>query len=242
MVTAGCGGVGVTIARTLTSLGARVIATSRDAGRAADFEAGTQGRILGRVLQFEPQAAAQFVSEVVEELGSLDVLVNAAAGRTAGTSVEQTKADDMLSMFRDGCVTAFVVSQATMAAHARTGTRSIINIGSIYGSLAVDHRIYDDPSHQTAVAYACAKGALVQLTRYLAAYWAPLGVRVNSVSAGGIKRAQAPGFYAKYSARVPMGRMADPEEIAGAVAFLACDSSSYITGLDLIADGGLHVW
>ena len=129
-----------------------------------------------------------------------------------------------------------------MAAHDRAATRSIVNVGSIYGSLAVDHRIYEDAERQTPIGYALAKGALVQMTRYLAAYWAPQGVRVNCVSAGGIKRAQTPGFYANYSSRVPMARMAEAEEIASAVAFLAGDASSYITGVDLLVDGGLHVW
>ena len=242
VVTAGCAGVGASIAQGLAARGARVVATSRDRERALAFERDAKGGVLGRRLVFEAEAVAMFVAEIVGQLGSLDILVNAAAGRFPGGAVETATAEALLAEFRDGCVTSFMLSQAVMAAHEHTRTRSIVNIGSIYGSLAVDHRIYEDPSRQTSIGYACTKAALVQLTRYLAAYWAPKGVRVNCVSAGGIRRAQTPGFSANYSARVPMGRMAEPDEITGAAIFLASDASSYVTGVDLLVDGGLHVW
>jgi NAD(P)-dependent dehydrogenase (short-subunit alcohol dehydrogenase family) len=242
VVTAGCAGLGASIAEALAGRGARVVATSRDADRATLFEREKGGAISGRPLVFEKGAIARFVDDVVVSFGSLDILVNAAAGRASGGSVEASSEEDLIAEFRDGCVSAFMMSQGVMATHDRTRTRSIVNVGSIYGSLAVDHRIYEDAARQTAVGYACTKGALIQLTRYLAAYWAPRGVRVNCISAGGVKRAQTPGFYERYAARVPMGRMAEAAEIANAVAFLASDSSSYITGVDLAVDGGLHVW
>jgi NAD(P)-dependent dehydrogenase (short-subunit alcohol dehydrogenase family) len=144
--------------------------------------------------------------------------------------------------YRDTCTTAFLCAQAVMSIHDKTKTSSIINIGSIYGSMAVDHRIYEDPSYQSPIAYACSKGALIQMTRYLAAYWAPRGVRVNCVSAGGIRGDQTPEFLARYNGRVPMARMAEAGEVSAAIAFLASDASSYMTGVDLPVDGGLHAW
>lgn len=242
VVTAGCAGIGTTICETLADLGATVIATSRDPDRAQTFEAKHGGRIRGGVLTFDEAGARAFVEQTLSVSGSIDILVNAAAGRAPGLSVEATGVEDLMSQFRDSCVSAFTISQAVMAAHARTHLRSIVNVGSIYGSLAVDHRIYESSDRQTPVGYACAKGALIQMTRYLAAYWAPQGVRVNCISSGGIKRAQTPGFYSNYSSRVPMGRMAEPPEVAGAVAFLASDAASYITGVDMPVDGGLHIW
>jgi NAD(P)-dependent dehydrogenase (short-subunit alcohol dehydrogenase family) len=242
VVTAGCAGVGAAIAETLAGSGARVVATSREADRAKAFEQTTKGRIAGRQLAFEDAAIRTFVGNVAEEFGSLDILVNGAAGRGAASTVEATGAEAMMEEFQDGCVTALLCSQAAVAAQERTRIRSIVNIGSIYGSLAVDHRIYTDPARQTPLAYACAKGALVQMTRYLAAYWAPRGVRVNCISAGGVRGAQDQEFLKRYSQRVPLARMAEPNEISAAVAFLASDASSYITGIDLAVDGGLHAW
>jgi NAD(P)-dependent dehydrogenase (short-subunit alcohol dehydrogenase family) len=241
-VTAGCAGIGATICDTLADMGATVIATSRDTARARSFEQQQAGRIRGRVLSFDENGPKAFVSAALEEFGRIDILVNAAAGRAPGLSVETTGIDDLMAQFRDSCGSAFVVSQAVMAAHEKSRLRSIVNVGSIYGSLAVDHRIYESPDRQTPIGYACAKGALIQMTRYLAAYWAQHGVRVNCISSGGVKRAQTPGFYSNYSSRVPMSRMAEPREVAGAVAFLASDASSYITGVDLPVDGGLSVW
>jgi NAD(P)-dependent dehydrogenase (short-subunit alcohol dehydrogenase family) len=242
VVTAGCAGIGATICDMLADMGATVIATSRDTARAATFEQRQGGRIRARVLRFDEEGAKAFVGATLDEFDRIDILVNTAAGRAPGLSVEASGVDDLMAQFRDGCASAFVVSQAVMAAHEKSQLRSIVNVGSIYGSLAVDHRIYESPERQTPIGYACAKGALVQMTRYLAAYWAPHGVRVNCVSSGGVKRSQTPRFYSSYSSRVPMSRMAEPREVAGAVAFLVSDSASYITGVDLPVDGGLHVW
>ena len=241
VVTAGCGGIGASIAETLAQLGASVIATSRDPERARLFESLHNGRIRGRVLRFDAASVQDFVRDALDEYGRIDVLVNAAAGRAPGISVEATGPDDLIGQFRDGCVSAFLVSQAVVATR-QAGVRSIVNIGSIYGSLAVDHRIYEDLNRQTPIGYAMAKAALVQMTRYLAACWAAEGIRVTCISAGAVKRAQTPGFYSNYSFRVPMQRMAEASEIASAAAFLASDASSYITGVDLMTDGGLHVW
>ena len=115
-------------------------------------------------------------------------------------------------------------------------------MGSIYGHLAVDHRIYLTPAAQTGISYAIAKAGLSQMTQYLAAYWATKNIRVNCVSPGGIKREQDPAFLANYNQKVPMGRMAEPQEVATAVRFLVSDDSSYITGQDLLIDGGMHIW
>jgi NAD(P)-dependent dehydrogenase (short-subunit alcohol dehydrogenase family) len=242
LVTAGCGGMGATLSRSLADLGARVVATSRDEERARAFEKANGGRILGRQLVFEPKQIRDGIRAIADEAGRVDILVNAAASRVAGRSVEDSTIDDLMEDYRDTCTSAFLCAQAVMLAHDKTKTTSIVNIGSIYGSLAVDHRIYEDPSRQSPIAYACSKGALIQMTRYLAAYWAPRGVRVNCVSAGGVRGKQTPEFLARYCGRVPMARMAEASEVAAVVAFLASDASTYITGADLPVDGGLHAW
>jgi NAD(P)-dependent dehydrogenase (short-subunit alcohol dehydrogenase family) len=242
LVTAGCAGLGADIAKSLASLGARVVATSRDEGRARLFEEECNGRIRAWRLTFEPDSVRDSLAAISDEFGRIDILVNAAASRVPARSVELMAPEDLLADYRDSCISAFLCMQTVMAAHDKTKTRSIINIGSIYASLAVDHRIYDDPLRQTPVSYACSKGAVVQMTKYLAAYWAARGVRVNCVSPGGIRGRQTPEFMDRYCKRVPMRRMAELSEVSAAVAFLASDASSYITGVDLVVDGGLHVW
>ncbi len=241
VVTAGCGGIGLEIAHALNRAGARVVATSRDPGR---LDGDTSAEALAaegldvRALTFGEAETAAFFRTVADDHGRLDILIHAAAGRSPGLAVDQVTAEAFREELDDGIVSAFLCARAA----ADAGARSIVTIGSIYGVLAVDHRIYTDPGRQTPITYACAKAALVQMTRYLAAVWAPRGVRVNCVSVGGIRRAQEPQFLANYSHRVPMGRMAEPNEVAGAVLFLASPQAGYVTGENLMVDGGLHVW
>lgn len=245
LVTAGCAGVGRTICEALAEMGAAVVATSRSADNAEKFRAEAKtrpGKLDARVLDFSAQNIDALVRDVAGQYGSLDVLVNCAGGRFAPQPVEEIDPVDFLRETEATIVTSFECSRAVVRHRTDTKVSSIVNIGSIYGVQAVDHRIYPDPSRQTSVAYATAKGGLIQMTRYLAAYWAPIAVRVNCINAGGIQRAQTPEFVARYGARVPMGRFAQPGEIAGVVSFLASDASSYVTGEAINVDGGLHAW
>jgi NAD(P)-dependent dehydrogenase (short-subunit alcohol dehydrogenase family) len=130
---------------------------------------------------------------------------------------------------------------------AAQGRGSIIQTASIYGILAPDKRIYEGSEYNgrainTPPVYSASKAGVVGLTRYLAAHWAEMGVRVNTLTPGGVETGQNDEFRRRYSARVPLGRMAQPNEMVGAVIFLASDASSYITGQNIIVDGGLSVW
>jgi NAD(P)-dependent dehydrogenase (short-subunit alcohol dehydrogenase family) len=225
-------------------MGATGIVTTRSAKRAERFNAErrTAGRIQAMTFTLKEGSADLFMREVVQRFGGLEILVNCAASRPKGAPVEVITPDDFADVFRDTVARPFECAQAAVLLREQTRIRSIVNIGSIYGQLAVDHRIYEMPDRQTPITYACAKAALIQMTRYLGACWAPLGVRVNCVSPGGVKRSQTPEFSAKYSSRVPMSRMASPEEVAGVVGFLASEASSYLTGQNIMVDGGLHVW
>ena len=120
------------------------------------------------------------------------------------------------------------------------GRGSIVNIGSLYASIAPIPALYDhlDPPFTKPAAYGASKAAVVNLTRYFARLWGPYGVRVNALSPGGMRGGQDGEFVRKYSERVPLGRMAEPSDLAGPMLFLASDASAYVTGHELRVDGG----
>jgi NAD(P)-dependent dehydrogenase (short-subunit alcohol dehydrogenase family) len=137
--------------------------------------------------------------------------------------------------------------QVIGGAMAREGRGSIVSVSSIYGMLSPDQRIYDfrreaGEAFVKPVAYSVSKSALYNLTRYLATYWARSGVRVNTLTLAGIANDQPEAFVKAYTARMPVGRMMDVSEAVGAVVFLAADASSYVTGSNLVVDGGWSAW
>jgi NAD(P)-dependent dehydrogenase (short-subunit alcohol dehydrogenase family) len=137
--------------------------------------------------------------------------------------------------------------QVVGAAMAREGRGSIVNVSSIYGMLSPVQELYDfrrerGETFVKPVAYSLSKSALLNLTRYLATYWAESGVRVNTLTLGGVHNEQAPEFLEAYAQRVPLRRMLDAPEALGAVVFLASDASSYVTGANLVVDGGWSAW
>jgi NAD(P)-dependent dehydrogenase (short-subunit alcohol dehydrogenase family) len=142
---------------------------------------------------------------------------------------------------------AFLCCQVIGAAMAREGRGSIVNISSIYGLLSPVQELYAFRREQgetfvKPVAYSVSKSAILNLTRYLATYWAKSGVRVNTLTLGGVFDEQPREFLDAYEARVPLGRMLDVHEALGAVVFLASDASSYVTGANLVVDGGWSAW
>jgi NAD(P)-dependent dehydrogenase (short-subunit alcohol dehydrogenase family) len=130
---------------------------------------------------------------------------------------------------------------------ARAGRGSIVNISSVYGMLSPVQDLYEfrrarGETYAKPAAYSVSKGALVNLTRYLATYWAKDGVRVNTLTLAGVWNDQDPEFLDAFAARSPMGRMLDEREALGALVFLASDASSYVTGSNLVVDGGWSAW
>lgn len=141
----------------------------------------------------------------------------------------------------------FLCCQVFGGAMARAGRGSIINIGSIYGAVSPDQNIYDYRRQRgetffKPVAYSASKSALYNLTRYLATYWAPRLVRVNTLTLAGVADNQEPAFLEGYLRKVPLGRMAKADDYFGPVGFLLSEASGYMTGADLVVDGGWTAW
>lgn len=153
---------------------------------------------------------------------------------------------DALSVFEVNVGGALVATQVFGGAMVAAGRGSIVNIGSLYASRSPDPRFYDhlplDPPFLKPPAYGSSKAAVVNLTRYFAAHWGRFGVRVNALSPGGVAGGQDPVFVEKYSARVPMRRLAAPADLGGPLVFLASEASSYVNGIDLKVDGGFTAW
>jgi NAD(P)-dependent dehydrogenase (short-subunit alcohol dehydrogenase family) len=193
------------------------------------------------------------VSKVITEFGAIHILLNNAAGKSDDLDAFFAPFEEYrLSQWRhimsvniDGM---FLVAQAVgkqMVLQNEGG--SIIQTASIYGVRAPDQRIYEgslylDRQINTPAVYSVSKAAVIGLTQYLSAYWADKKIRVNTLTPGGVESGQNSTFIQKYSARVPFNRMAKASEMVGAVLYLASDASSYVTGQNIIVDGGLSVW
>ncbi len=179
-----------------------------------------------------------------ERIGAPDVLVNNAGidqppSPSVGGGIEGVDPDEFLRVLDVNTRGVFVVTQVFGTAMADTGRGSIVNIGSLYATVAPIPELYDHmPGFVKPPAYAASKAGVVALTRYFARLWGPNGVRVNALSPGGVRGGQDDEFLRKYNARVPLGRMAEPEDLTGPLLFLASDASRYVTGHELRVDGG----
>lgn len=260
-VTGAAGMLGGSFARALVGAGASVAlldVTEPSAERLADLEAHATGdaRMLAVRCDVRDDASvAQALATIEDALGPVHGLVNAAAidavpgvaGARANGPFETGSSDDfsgVLDVNLTGVVRCCRVFGAAMAAR---GGGSIVNVASTYGLVGPDQRLYE-PLREEGVdffkpaVYTTSKAGIIGLTRYLATYWGAQGVRVNTLSPGGVEAGQDPRFIANYAARTPMGRMARADEYDGAVVFLLSDASSYMTGANLVIDGGFTAW
>ena len=190
--------------------------------------------------------------ECLDTFGVPTILVNNAGidrppdKSAKGYFLEDIPLEENLEIFEVNTVGLFLVTQVFGNEMVKAGRGSIINIGSLYASVSPDARFYEhlqsDPPFLKPPAYGASKAAVVNLTKYLATHWAPYGVRVNTLSPGGVLGDQDEEFKRKFCHRVPLGRMAKASDLCGPLLFLASQASSYVTGIELVVDGGFTSW
>lgn len=180
------------------------------------------------------------IDQVVKEYGRIDGWVNNAYPRTNdwGTKFEDINPESWRANVNIQMNSYFVCCQKVLKVMTHNGSGSLINIASIYGVVGNDFTLYEEYGGTSPAAYSAIKGGLINFTRYLASYYGPKGLRVNCVSPGGILDNQHASFIKRYEEKVPMRRLGNPDDIAPAVSFLLSDEAKYITGQNLIVDGG----
>lgn len=253
VITGGGGILGQRIVRALVGAGANVAVIEPDLDKAA-AACPSEENLTGQARPFsaditDPSRVREVAEEIETRLGPVSGLINAAAIKSPNffEPFETFPIEDWKQVMDVNLTGAFLCAQVFGGAMARRSEGAIINVLSIYGIVAPDQRIYEGSMYEghpinTPAIYSASKAGLWGLTRYLSAYWGDKNVRVNAVTPGGVFSGQNDTFVGRYSARVPMGRMADKDEMSGAVVFLLSSAASYITGQNIVVDGGLSVW
>ena len=252
LITGGAGHIGRAFGHALAEAGANVALLDMDAEAteaAARKIADRHGvKTLGLTIDLADEPALKEVPDrVAEALGGLGILVNCAA--FVGTSnlsgwvvpFEEQSVDTWRAALEINLTAAFALIQAATPLLRASGHGSVVNIGSTYGVVGPDMSLYDGTAMGNPAAYAASKGGLVQLTRWLATTLAP-DIRVNCISPGGVERGQDEKFVKRYKARTPLGRMGTEEDMMGTLLYLASDLSAYVTGQNLLVDGGWTAW
>jgi NAD(P)-dependent dehydrogenase (short-subunit alcohol dehydrogenase family) len=258
IVTGGLGILGRRFCQGLAEFGANVAVVDLDAGEAARYardlskEFGVKAEGIECDVS-DPGSVQRMVQAVAERFGAVHILHNNAASKSADLDAffapfEEYSLNEWRKVMAVNIDGMFLVAQAVGSRMIAQGTGgSIIQTSSIYGALGSDKRIYEGSIYlgrqiSNPGVYSTSKAAVIGLTRYLAALWADKGIRVNTLTPGGVESGQNEAFKQRYSARVPLGRMARGEEMVGALIYLASDASSYVTGQNLMVDGGLSAW
>jgi NAD(P)-dependent dehydrogenase (short-subunit alcohol dehydrogenase family) len=257
VITGACGILGRRFAAGLAEFGADLALV--------DLDEATTATLAGEIAQrhgvrtagiasdiTDPAAVKRMVATIDRAFGGAAILMNNAA--TKGSDLDAFFAPvetfdlktwrEVMAVNLDGM---FLVAQAIGAGMAARGGGSIIQTASIYGLMAPDQRIYEGSDYNgrainTPAVYTASKAGVIGLTRHLATHWADRGVRVNTLTPGGVSSGQNNEFSRRYAARIPLGRMAEADDLVGAAVFLASDASRYVTGQNIVVDGGLSAW
>ena len=259
LVTGGAGLLGHQFTRTLGEAGAKVVVADVNFNAAYSLARGLRESniraVAVKVNVTDPDSVSALMEHTLHEFNSIDVLVNCAAidpkfdpqhlDEQSGNAFEDYPLQAWQTSLDVNLTGVFLTCQAAAREMAQQGSGVMVNISSIYGLKAPDQRIYpkvDGRQQYKPVDYPVTKAAILGLTRYLAAYYAGTQIRVNALTPGGIYNEHDEPFISNYSAKTILGRMASPDEMNAALLFLASDASSYMTGANLIIDGGYTAW
>lgn len=250
LVIGGAGLLGGEISYVLAELGAHVIVASRDRKKCQTFVDQMSERFPGKHQALEVDITDRTsIQSLCQETvaitgGGLDVLVN--TGWSGRKNTFETISDDDWDLDIEVCLNGVfrTIKSATPLLSQRKGV--IVNIASMYGHVAPDYRMYDSEKFANPPSYGAAKAGVIQLSRYLASFLAPHGIRVNCISPGPFPfestQKENPGFIARLEAKNPLGKIGDPVDIKGAAALLCSNAGAYITGQNICVDGGWTVW
>jgi NAD(P)-dependent dehydrogenase (short-subunit alcohol dehydrogenase family) len=261
IITGGAGLLGYKHAEAIASAGGRPVlvdlAAADPIARAEQLSAAYGVDALGSVTDItKADQVEALLATILDRFGSVEILINNAANnptvegttRTEWSRLESFPLDVWDADLAVGLTGAFLCSRTFGAEMARRGKGVILNIASDLAVIGPDQRLYRRdgvPANEQPVkpvTYSVVKTGLIGLTRYLATYWADAGVRVNAISPGGVSNGQPEEFVTRLGALIPLARMAEADEYKGAILFLCSDASSYMTGANLVVDGGRSTW
>jgi 2-deoxy-D-gluconate 3-dehydrogenase len=259
VVTGGAGLLGKQFCQTLAGAGASVAIVEIDAdaaGMVAEEIVRSGGRAVAIPTDItNPESVSEMVAVTIESFGRLDILVNSAAldpkfdpdsiGEQGANAFENFPLEGWQQALDVNLTGMFLCSQAAVAPMLEQGQGVIVNLCSMYGLVGPDQRLYQregQPPQFKPVTYSVTKAGVLGMTQYLATYYGKQNIRVNALTPGGVFNQHEAAFVEAYSSRAVLGRMAEKNEMNGALLFLASDASSYMTGANLVVDGGWTAW
>jgi NAD(P)-dependent dehydrogenase (short-subunit alcohol dehydrogenase family) len=245
VVTGACGLIGHAIVKGLHERGAKLVLADLPAAGPEELATRTGDAVGVACDVSDAESVAELVRRSLAVFGRVDVLVNNHQYKPKGFTEAHAESfpeelwDDILRVNLKG---AFLTCREFGRVMLEQGNGSIVNVASTYGVVSSTPDLYEGNSLGNPVAYSASKGGLIMMSRYLGAYWAGRGVRVNCVTPHGVFNHHEAAFVERFKARSPMRRMMTAEEVVGAVIFLASDASSYATGSNLLVEGGWTAW
>jgi NAD(P)-dependent dehydrogenase (short-subunit alcohol dehydrogenase family) len=251
IITGSSGLLGEKYAHNLSQMGSHVILADTNYSKSKKLEKSLREKYSTNPMAIkldltQKSSIKNLVSNIIKKYSTIDVLINNAiykeGKKERSVKFEDFPLDSWNNILAVNLTGVFLTCQEVGKVMIKQKSGVVINISSIYGLVGADQRIYGKTGLNSSVGYAVTKSGILNLTRYLASYWHDAGIRVNTLSLGGVENRQDSNFIKNYSYKTMLGKMATPDNYVGAMLFLASDASSYMTGSNLIVDGGWTAW